>query len=241
MKILLTNDDGIDAEGINSLFEILSVEHETYMIAPDRERSACSNAFTISSELKMRRINSRRYSLSGFPADCVNVGLHSGIIPEADMVISGINHGPNLGDDTFFSGTVAGARSAHIFGKRGIAISMNSYHRPSEYFNEASEFLLNYIRDDISPDPEKPLFININYPDLPMEKIAGVKNTRTGKRLYKDSYACEDRGDDEMILRLQGSIESEFSEGTDISALDEGYISITPLTLDCTDYHYIKR
>src|SRR5208337_1483348 len=133
MRILLTNDDGVNAEGILTLFRVLSQFHDTYIIAPDRERSACSNIFTMREEVKVQRIDRNIFSINGYPADCVSLGLHSDLIPGIDLVISGINHGPNLGDDIHFSGTVAGARTAFIFGKPAIAVSIDSFHAPSPY------------------------------------------------------------------------------------------------------------
>jgi len=146
MKILLTNDDGIHAEGLQILKQILSQEHEVYIIAPDIERSACSNIFTMRNELLLTRIGDNSYSVSGYPADCVSIAIHSDIIPEIDLVISGINHGPNLGDDIHFSGTVAGARTAIIFGKPAIAVSLDSYHAPSPFLEEAACFIKQYIK-----------------------------------------------------------------------------------------------
>ena len=144
MKIILTNDDGIEALGINSLFETLSKKHEVYMIAPDRQRSACSNAITIHDTVKLKKTDTRKYSLSGFPADCVNFGLCSGIFPEPDLVISGINHGPNMGDDIYFSGTVAGARAGYIHFRSAIAASYESFTDFSLISN-ASEFIREKI------------------------------------------------------------------------------------------------
>ena len=155
MKILFTNDDGITAEGLIILERIFSKYHETYIIAPDRERSACSNIFTVRDELTVTKISDRVFSVNGYPADCVSLALHSDLIPEIDLVISGINHGPNLGDDVHFSGTVAGARTAYIFGKPGIAFSIDSFHKASPNMPEASEFLAEYIKDNVKIPPAK--------------------------------------------------------------------------------------
>ena len=196
MKILLTNDDGIQAEGIKALYNAFSTSHDVYLIAPESEKSACSNAITVRSQISIKKVAENQFSVSGYPADCVIIGLSGDFIPEVDLIISGINHGPNVGDDLIFSGTVAGARTASIFGKAAIAISIDSYHRESVYFNEASEFLLGFV-DDISDHimnqanrivseaegtAPSPLFYNINYPDLPLESDKGQKIHQSRKK-----------------------------------------------------------
>ena len=234
MKILLTNDDGINAEGLQSLNTILKSEFETYIIAPDRERSACSNIFTMRDELHVKKINSHTWSVNGFPADCVSLGLHSGIIPEVDLVISGINHGPNLGDDIHFSGTVAGARTAFIFGKPGIAVSVNTDHRPSQFFHEIGDFITRFVQNNRFSDKK---YYNINYPDLPSDQIKGVKYTFLSKRYYRDRYIInQDSSENEYRMLLDGRIETREERDSDGHAIENGYISITPMMIDCTDY-----
>jgi 5'/3'-nucleotidase len=235
MNILLTNDDGFDADGINALFEVFSKKHDVYMIAPDKERSACSNAFTVREELKIIKKDEKKYTLSGFPADCVSIGLHSKIIPEIDIVISGINHGPNVGEDIFFSGTVGAARTAYIFGKTGIAVSVDSFHRSSEFFHDTASFLLNYINEREEELIREKSFINVNYPDIPKKKIKGVKYTFTGTRIYNDTYSDKEE-EGEILLSLSKIITSEKIDGSDATELEKGYISITPLTIENTDF-----
>lgn len=234
MRILLTNDDGINAEGIQSLYYKLSLKHETYIIAPDRERSACSNIFTMRDAIKISKTHENRFSINGYPADCVSLALHSGLIPEVDLVVSGINHGPNLGDDVHFSGTVAAARTAVIFGKPGIAISANTLHRPSVYFDQMSDFLLEFIENNF---PFAGQYLNINYPDLPEERIKGIRYTFLSKRFYRDSYTTrEQHSENEFTMMLNGNIETRHDTDSDSDALNNGLISITPMTIDSTDY-----
>ncbi len=240
MNILLTNDDGINAEGINSLFEALSSDHNVYIVAPFEEKSASSNAITIRDNLTLEKIDDRRYALNGFPADCVNVGLNAGIIPGIELVISGINHGPNLGDDVFFSGTVAGARTAFIFGTSGIAVSLDCLES-SSFFADASRFILSFIGDIRRRSGTVLAFYNINYPDITADEVKGVRYTRLGRRKYSDSFRVVHNDETTQVLQLMGTIDSVAGKGTDIEELRSGYISITPLTLDCTDYEYLKR
>lgn len=240
MNILLTNDDGINSEGLAALCDALSGRHEVYVIAPNGERSACSNAITVRNDLGVETLSEGRYAVDGFPADCVNVGLHGGIIPAIDLVISGINHGPNLGDDVYFSGTTAGARTAFIFGVSGIALSLDCIGA-SDYFGEAAEFMAAYLEAYQALSERGALFLNINYPDLPGGHIAGVRYTTLGKRRYRDSYSISGREGGAMRMRLEGRIESDELEGSDAVELRNGYISITPLHLDCTDHAFIRR
>lgn len=240
MNILLTNDDGIHSRGLEALRGALSGAHDVYIVAPDGERSACSNAITVRHDLNVRMISEGCYSVSGYPADCVNVGLHGGLLPAIDCVISGINHGPNLGDDVYFSGTTAGARTAFIFGVSGIALSLDCMGS-SDHFNDAAAFIASYIGDYPSLAGSGPLFLNINYPDLPAAHIAGVRYTTLGKRRYRDSYNLTGAGEDGMRMRLEGRIESDEIAGSDAIELRNGYISITPLKLDCTDHAFIGR
>ena len=255
LNILLTNDDGIHSEGINSLFAALSRNHAVYMIAPDSERSACSNAITVRSPLKIKRVADNRFSISGFPADCVIVGLSGNLIPDVDLIISGINHGPNVGDDLIFSGTVAGARTGYIFGKAAIAVSINAYHRASRYLDDASEFIRGFVEDllpvirgassTVNTAGNMPLtprpFFNINYPDLPVADIKGKKYTHVGRRMYRDSFKETVLDSGEAMVQMGGYIESIFDEGSDTTELENGYISITPLMTDSTDYDLLKK
>jgi len=241
MNILLTNDDGIEADGLQALYKCLGEYHNVFVMAPDGERSACSHAFTIkSSGVNVRKLSDNRFSVSGYPSDCTSIGLHGGLFPQIDLVVSGINHGPNLGDDLFFSGTVAGARSAYIWGRSGIAISMDSYHKPSEYFFEAAEFLKKFI-DEMEPVMNgKNYLFNINYPDLPGSSIKGARYTYAGRRIYRDAYELTEKGDSDMNFVLKGTVDSVDSDGSDFNMLKHGYISITPLSIDCTDYEYLN-
>ncbi len=240
MKILLTNDDGIDAYGINALYKALSKRHETYIIAPDGERSGCSNAFTIHNPIKIRRHDSNRYSITGYPADCSNIGIHGDFIPDIDIIISGINHGPNIGDDIFFSGTVAGARTAFIFGKTGIAVSLDSHTPSEERLDEAARFIANHV--DGNPGlRENPVFININYPDIPEDRVNGIMYTNHCRRIYRDSYHRTDSDEAEMTFQLRGVVHSVGNGETDYGALQSGYVSITPISIDCTDYTSLEK
>ena len=240
MNILLTNDDGIFAQGINSLYQVLSKNHAVYMIAPKEEKSGCSSAITLREPLKVENISRNKFAVSGFPVDCVNIGLNGNIIPKTDLVISGINNGPNLGDDVYFSGTVAGARAAFIFGISGISISIDC-NGNSDYFYDAAEFLLDFIDNLKELAEESVVCFNINYPDISRDKINGVKYTFLGRREYNDMYKVLHQSDYHMSLQLHGTITSDENAGSDITEVEKGHISITPITLDSTDYVFLKK
>jgi len=239
MKILLTNDDGINADGLQILRKTLSSSHDVFVIAPDRERSACSNIFTMREELVVTKHDKNSYAISGYPADCVSIGLHSDVIPEIDIVISGINHGPNLGDDIHFSGTVAGARTAFIFDRPSIAISLDSFHTSSPFLADTADFILDYINTETIFEE---VYLNINYPNIPKNEIKGVKYTCLSRRSYIDSYVkTQQNNPDQFTMRLNGTIETKDTPCSDSFAVENSYISITPMTIDSTDHRVLSK
>ncbi|MDR3237733.1 MAG: 5'/3'-nucleotidase SurE [Spirochaetia bacterium] len=233
MIILLTNDDGLGARGISELEEVLSAEHDVYVIAPHEERSGSSNAFTIREPVILTRHDDRHFSLNGYPTDCVNVGLKAGIIPYPDLVVSGINHGPNLGDDIFFSGTVGAARMARICGLSGIAVSLNSMDPLSPYFHDAASFVLSFIESGFKKND---ILFNINYPSIPRHDVKGIRYALLTKRNYGNSFSNKSLPDGRMSLQLIGGLESIPEEGTDADFVKQGFVTITPLSTDCCDY-----
>ncbi len=238
MNILLTNDDGIFAEGINALYEVLSSKHNVYIIAPDEEKSGSSTAISFKDCIKATLITENKFSVAGYPADCVNLGLKGDLIPKPDLVVSGINHGPNLGDDIHFSGTVGGARVAFIYGISGIAISIDCRVR-SKYFRDAAEFLAAYIEKSGFLIRDKCRFMNINYPDIATNEIIGVKYMSLGRRNYNDSYKVISNENGQLNLKYIPEIGIPDNNSCDISEVKKGYITITPLLIDCTDYEFL--
>ncbi|MGL4368552.1 MAG: 5'/3'-nucleotidase SurE [Spirochaetota bacterium] len=240
MKILLTNDDGIHAKGINVLFDALSERYDVYMVAPAEERSACSNAISIRSPLRIRRFDERHFSVDGYPADCTNVGLHGDIVPAPDIVVSGINHGANMGEDIYYSGTVAGARVGFIHGRSGIALSLSSSEK-LEFLEDAAAFAAHFIFGNEALLVNEKHFFNINYPARPKTDIHGTAYTSLDKREYRDRFVVKEHNGDEKVVSMDGTVKSERREGSDYDMIKKGYVSITPLTLDSTDYSMIER
>jgi 5'-nucleotidase len=235
MKILLTNDDGYSAQGIIALFEELSPSHTVFMIAPTVERSACSNAITMRDSVDIIQLSDSIFSLSGYPADCVNVGIYAGIIPDIDLVISGINHGPNMGDDVYYSGTVAGARTAFINGKPGIAVSLCG-ELSKLRFSECASYVHDFINSTGKELIKHPVLLNINYPDTAIDACKGSSFTFLDKRHYVDHYDVLKCDSEKKTIKLDGIVTSEKRIGSDFEIVSRGYVSITPLLLDSTDY-----
>ncbi|OHD56879.1 MAG: 5'/3'-nucleotidase SurE [Spirochaetes bacterium GWF1_41_5] len=227
MNILLINDDGYQAAGINALYRKLTETHKVIMIAPDRERSGCGMSFTIYSELLLKKIDNGRYSLSGTPVDCAKTGILKKNIP-VDLVISGINMGPNLGNDINYSGTVSAAHHAWAAGVPALAISHNSFdHSGRTYDHEASavEKIIGSIGDFSIP-----FLYNINFP-ADFSLIKGLKITVPGKRIYKDSLQCTDyKEDSEKIFFQSEPPENGLEPESDTLAVTENFISLSPLS-----------
>ena len=240
MKILLVNDDGIDAPGIRALIDRLSKENDIIISAPDGQRSGYSHSINYMHPIvvKERKIqgheNIKAYAVGGSPADCVKLAVHALFKDEKiDMVISGINDGPNLGRDICYSGTFGAAMEAAIHGLRAIAISCYAETK-SPAFEFAADFLAEYIKTtDISFVPIDTV-ININVPDAVNGKVKGVAITRQSGRYYKEKYDVAEV-DDEMLYQLTDDGDLPLEEGTDVHAIMNGYISITPLRYDRTD------
>ncbi len=238
MRILLTNDDGYGALGLEVLAESLSQIAEIYIIAPSQERSGTSQAITVRDPMEIQWHSSHRIALGGYPADCVNVGIAGKWFPDFDLVISGINHGPNLGTDVIFSGTVAGARQAMIHGISGIAVSMNRRDRHRESFVTGASYILKLVKILMENKIDSPYLFNVNIPAA-TDRIQGFQWTTLGNRVYVDDYRVLSHDAASALPReiiLHGDITSTPAPGNvDFSALDKDFISVTPLLLDQTD------
>lgn len=242
MKILISNDDGITANGIRTLMETLSPEHDVYVIAPDRERSAAGHSLTLHSPLRVDEIEpkfgaKRTWITTGTPGDCVKIGLSAILSDEEkpDIVISGINHGPNLGADILYSGTVSCAMEGAMLGYPSIAVSLTSLNFEPESFLVAAQFIKKFLPKIKEIDFPQKTILNINVPALPTEDIAGVAITRLGTRMFTDNYEkrIDPRG--KVYYWMAGElIKHEENDDTDINAVRWNRISITPITFEMT-------
>lgn len=237
MLILVTNDDGIHSPGLGALATDLQCLGEVVVVAPDRERSAVSHALTLHSPLRATEIEPGWFAVDGTPTDCVNLGLHGllGRIP--DLVVSGINFGGNLGDDITYSGTVAAAMEATLMGVPSFAVSLDVGPGTRADFSCGARFarlLAATIAEKTLPTDT---LLNVNIPARPAEDIRGVQLTRQGKRIYGDLVVerLDPRGRKYYWIG-GGDLDYNNDEGTDFHALHHGYISVTPLHLDLTNY-----
>jgi 5'-nucleotidase len=241
--ILLTNDDGLHARGLEALREALASLGELWVVAPDREQSAASHALTLSRPLRLRRHGERAFSVDGTPTDCVLLAVRGvpGLLdPKPDLVVAGINHGPNMGDDVTYSGTVAAAIEGRLLGKRAMAISLASWE--PEHFEAAAAVATGLVGLLLEQAPEAPLLLNVNVPDRPLEEIRGVRVTRLGRRVYNDEIIrkVDPRGN--PYYWIGGKVPHwVHDERSDFYAVDNGYVSVTPIHLDLTDDGAIAR
>jgi 5'-nucleotidase len=232
--ILLTNDDGIEAEGLHLLEEALGDLGEVVVVAPDRERSAVSHSLTIRSPLVVRHLEGNRYALNGTPVDCVIYALTHILLSQPDMVVSGINHGANLGDDIMYSGTVAAAREASKRGFAAIAISQAYENHHAISFDAAAKFVRKLVGALLEQKPQGSICLNVN---IPVHRVRGVKITRQGCSLRFPHFNWLDRvsaDEGEEVKEVEGHAKSDILP--DYEAVSEDYISITPLQRDQTDY-----
>ncbi len=230
--ILLTNDDGIEAEGLNCLADHLAGLADLVVVAPDRERSAVSHGLTIHTPLTLRSVRADRYVLDGTPADCVIYALRKVLKARPDMVISGINHGANLADDIMYSGTVAAAREASKHGIPSLAVSQAYGDEPIR-FKEGARFVQDLVRLLLRRKRDGASCLNVN---IPVNKIRGVKITRQGSATHFHHYNYLD----EESLGGAEAYGSELRKRSEIvldfQAVEADYVSITPLQRDQTDY-----
>ena len=243
MKILLSNDDGFIAPGIKLLRDKLSETEDVLTIAPDRDRSGASNSLTLDSPLRLVERGDNFYSVNGTPTDCVHLALTGLYQEEPDIVISGINSGPNMGDDVIYSGTVAAAMEGRNLGLPAIALSMAS-HKPQYYQSaiQALTDLLDSLPDlSLSEDDKAATILNVNVPDLPWDEIQGFQATRLGKRHKAEPVirSKDPRGSEIFWIGPVGE-EADAGEGTDFYAVQNGYVSVTPIHIDLTRYSAIE-
>ena len=249
MKILISNDDGIVASGIRALIEALAVENEVYVIAPDRERSAAGHSLTLHTPIRVGELEpklgaKRNWVTTGTPGDCVKLGLN-GILSEEekpDVVITGINHGPNLGADIFYSGTVSCAMEGAILGYPAIAMSLASLNYEPENFVLAANFIAKFLPKIMKVALPERTLLNINVPVLDPEDIAGIAVTELGTRMFTDEYErrIDPRG--KVYYWMAGQlIKVDQHDGTDINAIMNNMISITPLTFDITSHNIMPK
>ena len=239
MLILLTNDDGIKAQGLLALKKELSKIGEVWAIAPEGEKSAVSHSLTLQNPLELKQISERFYSLSGTPTDAVMLGYYGILKKKPTLVISGINHGPNLGDDVTYSGTVAGAIEGTLLGIPSIAVSMAD--PKFLYFDSGARFIRKLALFVHKNKLAKNTFLNVNLPPK-RGRIEKYKITRLDRKKSKkvELKRVDSRGKTFFWIGKENSHWGN-QDGTDYQAVKKGFVSITPLKLDITNYEAIEE
>lgn len=234
MRVLIANDDGLDALGIQTLAKHLQEKYDILIVAPDRNRSGASNSLTLTRPLQPVKVAEHSYRVDGTPTDCVNLALSGLIDGHVDLVVSGINHGANLGDDVIYSGTVAAAMEARHLGRPALAVSLVG----NQYFDTAAKVIVQLLEDSHTLDVPTGILLNVNVPDMPYKELKGIKVTRLGYRHKAKSPipAQHPRGLPSFWIGAL-SEPNDMSEGTDFCAIENGYVSITPIHTDMTCYN----
>ena len=242
MKILISNDDGVMAEGIKALVSELSKEHDVYVVAPDRERSAAGHSLTLHTPIRVEELESkfgakRIWITSGTPGDCVKIGINAILADEEkpDIIISGINHGPNLGTDILYSGTVSCAMEGAMMGYPSVAVSLASMSSEPELFQNVAKFVAKFLHKIKEFNFPPKTILNINVPGIMPEDLAGVAITRLGGKMFTDEYdkRVDPRG--KVYYWMAGElIKACENDDSDINAMRWNKVSITPITFEMT-------
>lgn len=240
MRILLTNDDGVEAEGLACLERIArTLSDDIWIVAPQEEQSGKGRGITLTEPLRVNRLNERRFAVTGTPTDCVVLAVNDLMPAAPDLVLSGVNRGHNVGEDCSYSGTVAGALQGMAFGIRSIALSQSLERFHDEvraHWETAEAFAPGVIRRLLDQPWEQGVVMNLNFPALPPEQVHQVEVTVQGFRDLGEMHAVKRtdlRGRDYYWMSFRGR-KQDHAEGTDLRAVDEGRISVTPLHVDLT-------
>jgi len=240
MKILVSNDDGYLATGINALADALSKIADVVVVAPDRNHSGASNSLTLHSPLRVHQLDENRYFVNGTPTDCVHLALSGLLSEDPDIVVSGINHGANLGDDVIYSGTVAAAMEGRFLGLPAIAISLVGHQ--ASHFETAAQVAADLIqRLENNPLPPD-VILNVNVPDVPFEELAGISATRLGFRHRSESMIKTKDPQGQTIYWFgRAGPGQDAGPGTDFDAVEQGLVAVSPLKVDLTRHEALPR
>lgn len=235
MRILLSNDDGYFAPGLNILAEHLAPLAEISVVAPERNRSGASNSLTLDRPLTVRKAHNGFLYVNGTPTDCVHLALTGLMSSPPDMVISGINDGANMGDDTIYSGTVAAAMEGYLLGIPSFAISMSRHG--AQYFDTAAKVVIDLVKRYEKTGFPPPVLLNVNVPDIPYEELHGMAVTRLGKRHKAEPVIKTNtpRGETVYWVGAAGNAQ-DAGPGTDFYAVEHEQVSLTPLQIDLTQF-----
>lgn len=242
MHILLTNDDGYNAPGIQTLYRVLrsQTNHDISIVAPEGQRSATGHSITLFQPLFLTQYNlggqQKGYAISGTPSDCVKLAIQGGLVATPDLIISGINLGPNLGTDVFYSGTVSAAMEGVLLGIPALAVSLASFEFMD--FEPAATYLAKQL--DFIVQHNKDGLMNINIPGKPLVEWRGAKVTRLGKAVYENVFERRVDPHGRTYFWQCGKLTQDLESDTDLRAIQEDFISITPMHSDLTDFSCVE-
>ncbi len=243
MRVLVSNDDGVDAPGIRALAEGLrGAGHEVLIVAPDRDRSGASNSLTLDAPVRVARIDDNTWRVHGTPTDCVHVAITGMLDAEPDIVVSGINNTANLGDDVIYSGTVAAAMEGRFLGLPAIAMSLNAVDHDGKHYATAARAAIELVARLMTDPLPADTILNVNVPDLPWDEVRGFEVTRLGNRHRAEPCVQQQdpRGRTWWWVGAAGA-EQDAGPGTDFHAVRSGYISITPIHVDLTRFQALEQ
>ncbi len=242
MRVLVSNDDGVDAPGIHALADGLrAAGHSVTIVAPDRDRSGASNSLTLDVPLRAKSVSQGVFSIAGTPTDCVHLALAGLLDEQPDIVVSGINNAANLGDDVIYSGTVAAAMEGRFLGLPAIAMSLVTTDHQARHFETAARVAVELVSRLLSDPLPADTILNVNVPDRPWSEVAGFEVTRLGHRHRAEPCVpqTDPRGRKVWWIGPAGP-EQDAGPGTDFDALRRGFVSITPIHVDLTRYQALE-
>jgi 5'-nucleotidase len=245
LKLLITNDDGVNAMGIFALARELEKYHDIIIAAPDDQRSASSHSITLTRPLKVREVKleglkCKAYSIDGTPADCVRIGIDKLIEDKVDMVVSGINRGLNIGADVLYSGTVSAAVEAAIYKIPSVAVSTEVTDELSDY-EIAARYAVDIIKKAWKNNIENDLVLNVNVPRIQQKGIKGIKICKIGSVVYNNYFEELKTHGDHRIFDIKGKKNENHFEDTDAKFINEGYVTLTPLHYDLTNFRIMRE
>jgi 5'-nucleotidase len=240
LRILLANDDGYQARGLRTLAQHLARVAEITIVAPDRNRSGASNSLTLDAPLRVEQVDDNIYYVNGTPTDCVHIAITGLLDYTPDILISGINHGANLGDDVLYSGTVAAAMEGRFLGIPSIAVSL--VLAGGEHYATAAELVRRLVERNVTDPLPTDTILNINVPDLPTAELQGIRTTRLGFR-HKSEPAIKARDPNNRPIYWIGPAGAgqDAGPGTDFHAVASGYVSVSPIKVDLTAHAALDK
>ncbi len=242
MRVLVSNDDGVDAPGIHVLAKSLSSIGEVTVVAPDRDRSGASNSLTLDQPIRVITMDNGYHRVAGTPTDCVHLALSGLLDAKPDIVVSGINNSANLGDDVIYSGTVSAAMEGRFLGLPAIAVSLVSSDHNAEHYASAARAVQVLVQRLIKDPLPADTILNVNVPDRPWAEIRGFEVTRLGKRHPSEPCIAQKdpRGRTVWWIGPAGGVDDD-SPGTDFNAVSRGYVSVTPIHTDLTRFQALEK